>query len=551
MSRETEFRNAGSNVGATIRQSLRMLAGQDVPNYTLVFLDPTKQNARGESKNMVVPYVVFGRGSSCNIQYGDEYGTVSRQHCSIKVDETGCTLIHNPEATNPTLVDGKPIQGSYKLISGDEIQLAYEGPKIRFLTDRTQKTSTMGFTRRMSIAVAQSLRPYRRALAIVGLLLFLAIGYSVWSTYQLKALDKKHAELAKEMQLSDERIQAQEVELITLQNSGQANEQRIAAALNALNQERARRSETQSRMQEVEIKIKETGREVPQVKSSNQSDGNQAAGYEENKGGYRQESTGDEASGALDAKELELIEKSIYYISVDTMQIVDPDVNGAVYNSSLKWGGTGFLTSDGKFITARHVIEPWLFLKDDCDPLIILNDFISKNGKVDIVFKATSSGGEDSFTFTNTQTMTYHDGNCETKVYSCSSRKKFKNTITARICEDIADDWVYIPMGNIPSKLVFNRELSKNLDRGESLHILGFGLGLHVQKGYSTKFLDPLYSQAIVGQKGIVNGTLTATNISWAGGSSGGPVFVKRNGEFIVIGLISSSAHQDTCFLAY
>lgn len=261
---------------------------------------------------------------------------------------------------------------------------------------------------------------------------------------------------------------------------------------------------------------------------------------------------GSAQSGALSSKELEAVESNIYYVQVEKFTILKQKVKGLskkmrkkMNELQLKWNGTGFITSDGKFITARHVLEPWRYVEDKCDPLVALNNFIERGGKVDIVFKATASGGQDSFTFTNNrQLYTFDESKDERSSYKCSKRTTGCKKITAKLATTSSTDWVYIQMGNRPSNLVFNRELSKNLDRGEPVHLLSFGLGLHLQQGYTTANLDPTYSQGIVSQKDLANGLLSVSNSAFVPGSSGSPVFVRRGDEYIVIGLACNRIGQ-------
>lgn len=490
MARNTEFRNAGSKLGSTIRQSLELITGRNVSNYTLLFLDPTKHHKKGESKNIVVPYIVLGRNSSCHVQYGDEYPTVSRQHASIQSDDKGCTLIHNPQATNPTYVDGKLVNGYYNLETGDEIQLSQDGPRIRFIMDKTVKTSTMGFTRRMSMAIGQSLRPYKRALVIAGILLIGVIGYSVWSTLRVQALNNKQEQLEKQLKEADDRVEAYTDSLKNLGLKTKQNEAQIESTLDKL-------SEAQE----------------------------QRAGF------VRTISPGGASGGSINASQmLAALENNIYYIHVLEFRLgTDVNMFGEKINYQ-QWSGTGFLASDGRFYTARHVVQPWFYPQEACDDLTFINNIVANGVKVFIKYIAISSSG-DSFTFTGDQVITDPSSDVP-DTYNCEDED-----LNINVPNNWGTDYAYVNMGNKSSNITYNRELSTKLERGERLYIHGFPGGLHLQDNYT---LDPVYSEAVVAQNGIKKGVIHVTSMSFAGGNSGGPVFAYRNNKLIVIGIASS-----------
>lgn len=494
MTRSTEFRNAGSRFGSTIRQSLDMITGRNVSNYTLLFLDPTKQHKKGESKNIVVPYIVLGRNSSCHVQYGDDFPTVSRQHASIQSDDKGCTLIHNPQATNPTYVDGKQIAEYYNLETGDEIQLSQDGPRIRFLMDKNMKTSTIGFTRRMSMAIGQSLRPYKQALMVAGLLLLGVIGYSVWSTIKVSDMEAEQGKLTSDIEDTKATISSQFDSIQSLKQQTQKHE----------------------------VEIKQT---QSQIQSSLNARRNLSTML------INSESSGEKSSVAV-SKILHGLEENIYYIHVlnfelgNKLNVIDEE-NPIVR----RWSGTGFLSTDGRFYTARHVVEPWYYPDSSCGDLARINDLISGGTSVFVKYLAVSSSG-DSFEFTNKDII--DDSSRDIVVeYECEGDEIRANVPSAG---DWQTDYAYINIGNRSSNISYDRSLSRNLERGETLYILGYPLGLHLQDDYT---LSPVYSEAKVAQNGLKNGLLHVTSESFAGGNSGGPVFAIRHNKLVVVGIVS------------
>ena len=496
MPRNTEFRNAGSRFGSTIRQSLDLITGRNVNNYTLLFLDPTKQHKRGESKNIVVPYIVLGRNASCHVQYGDDYPTVSRQHASIQSDDKGCTLIHNPQATNPTYVDGRPIQGYHNLESGDEIQLSQDGPRIRFLIDKKSLTSTIGFTRRMSMAIGQSLRPYKRALRIAGVSFLIVLGYSIWSTIKVNKLSNNQIQLEEQLQKANDQVIAYVDSLASLGVKTGENEVEIAAI--------------RQKMTDAMTKRDGYAQQLKSVSNISQ----------------RHDSP---------SRLLNDLEKDIYYIHVLEFRVgSDLDMFGDKVDYH-GWSGTGFLASDGRFYTARHVVQPWYYPDDGCDILALINNYVANGGKVFVKYIAISPSG-DSFTFTGEQLYTDTSEDKPDGPYPCEDRE-----LNISVPERSGTDYAYVVMGNKRSNIEYDRNLSTKLERGETVYIHGFPGGLHLQDNYS---LDPVYSEAIVAQNGIKNGVIHVTSMSIAGGNSGGPVFAYRNNKLVVIGIATAVAND-------
>jgi pSer/pThr/pTyr-binding forkhead associated (FHA) protein len=547
MRQTTEFTKSGSQLGTTIRQSLKMMAGKDVPNYTLVFLDPTKQNKRGESKNIVIPYIVLGRESSCNIQYDESYSTVSRQHAAIQMDEQGCTLIHNPNATNPTLVDGRPISSNYKLKTGDEIQLANEGPRVRFLMENAKgqvKTSTMGFTRRMSMAMGQALRPYKRALAAVGLLLIMATAYSVWSSFRISDLNQE--QLALDERIEEDRLMLDDLEqarvdAIAEGEEGKERADQMSRQISSLRY-RLKENEAQYERQGSNSNAGTTKAQGASVSRSNRNTASASPNLSED---LRLKSPENEV---IVADDLSDIEDDVYYVlpvpgtfklytNSKKFRKKGIDVFNQILNQNL-WSGTGFMTDDGKFITARHVIEPWIYMQD-CGLFSQLNYLVLNGDRVDVTFRAYSKSGE-YIEFTNHDMRIDRTADVDVTI-DCGRKRNIK----VKSYSSSKTDWAYVSLENRASNLIFDRNLSASLQKGEQLYVLGYPHGLALQDLYSDgldkKFLgfDPVFSTATVAQDGLKNSLLYVSNNSFDKGNSGGPIIAKRNGKYRVVGIVS------------
>ena len=125
MSRETQQALGRNSMRQTMMQGLKALGGKDVPNYTLLFMNPTKNKMKGDFQTIVVPYAELGRSSKCVIQYGDDFPTVSRVHGAIQWNNGETYYKHL--GSNPSLVNGQEVPNFTKLSNGDEIQLCERG----------------------------------------------------------------------------------------------------------------------------------------------------------------------------------------------------------------------------------------------------------------------------------------------------------------------------------------------------------------------------------------------------------------------------------------
>lgn len=95
----------------------------------------------------------------------------------------------------------------------------------------------------------------------------------------------------------------------------------------------------------------------------------------------------------------------IYYIQLDKVERTNKKGKTEVINIINRWAGTGFLLSDGRFVTSRRIIERWYFqvngnlMDEDMRPL---NKAVCNLERVVAYFTAYSSTG-DALAFTSDQ----------------------------------------------------------------------------------------------------------------------------------------------------
>jgi hypothetical protein len=196
--------------------------------------------------------------------------------------------------------------------------------------------------------------------------------------------------------------------------------------------------------------------------------------------------------------------------------------------------GTGFLLNNGKFVTARHMVQPWLFPSDASDSTsIALNMLATKGADITFYFSAFSPGGK-RLNFTN-KDFTVDNSSDEKK-----SLKLDSTSVTITLPSASSADWAETQT-DTHGDLVAGNDLSKSLSAGTSITILGYPMGKGV---VNTDDIKPWTSQCEVARDGLENGLIDISGRSFTHGNSGGPVFVIKNGRYMVVGLVSS--HEDT-----
>lgn len=205
------------------------------------------------------------------------------------------------------------------------------------------------------------------------------------------------------------------------------------------------------------------------------------------------------------------------------------------------WTGTGFLLSDGRFVTARHVVEAWAFPSGGGqvdETMVALNLVANNGGKVVAKFEALSSNGT-KIQFTSDQCVINHRND------RVQLTEKGAKMVVARMSYDDTD-YAYFHSGHT-SGLGFNVSASTTLAMRTELVALGFPLGIGAN---SETDINPIYGSGIVAKSGLQNGVILTTDTNYEQGNSGGPVFITNsNGDLEVIGLVSAGAGRTMGFI--
>lgn len=465
---DTIKKDAKRSFSNTVSAGLKSLGGGGKTFYVLEFKNNSQMHKAKTTKEIIIDYIELGRSPKCQIRFGEDCRTVSGVHCAI-MREGDHYFVKHLSKSNPTLINGKPVADKYYINSGDELTLSYGGPIIGFIVPQNNLTSSIPLTRRLSLFREQAMRPYKRAIALLSIIMLLTIaGSSYFLINQSKVVKEQGIRLSE--------------------------------------------NEKQRKIDSTEIEIlKEKG-----LLSDEQ--------YKKLTNDLRKRPIGGGGPGPDPSLAIKSLYKSIYYISVDKITV---DVNGETKTVDYSWSGTGFLLNDGRFVTARHVIEGWYYSYDDLP--FMLNEAVTNGNKVIAYFSAWSSTGDqikfssDQFTFDKSADIkeNYHDS---------ATNKDHLFTIIRPI-----DDWAFGRYSKT-GILKIDSKLSTNLPVSTQLFTLGFPLGIGAE---DRKEIEPIYSPFVVSSSGMSNGSISISSKSFDHGNSGGPVFTFVNNEYRVIGIVS------------
>lgn len=175
---------------------------------------------------------------------------------------------------------------------------------------------------------------------------------------------------------------------------------------------------------------------------------------------------------------------------------------------------TGFITNNGYFITARHVVEPWAYwANEDNSIFTLVNVLLQMGASIDAIIVAEGISG-DHFVIhytdfyvsrTNDRLINYDDNFSLYLAYG--------------------NDYAYSKI-NLKSKIMPNGQLSNNLSVNTPLEVLCFPSCAH-------KFQ---YTTTI----NYNNALLSVTGDNYEVCTGGSPVFCKDNDLYYLVGLVSS-----------
>lgn len=475
--------------------------------YILEHKVSSKYHKAGESQEIIVDNIEIGRDPHCQVRFDESFTTVSRHHAGIVKDGDMWKLVQI-STTNSTFLNGHPIKTEWYLQNGDEIQLSVNGPKLGFITPTGKKSTvgSIGLTRRLSLFRQQALRPYKTAITVLSCVLVLvAGGLGTWN-WQLKEKQMAQGkELAKQIKANE---------------SNKAKADSLADEL--LN--------SNKKMKDYEEKIAALSLETQKAKEQARSAIAEAAAA-------RVAAAKAIDTGGANNTDLESQCYPYTYAIYQIKQVVKQPNGETDVDEEAMLVGTGFLLSDGRFVTARHVTETYYYFHSNWGDerinasLMYQNAVVNNGGDITTTFAAVSSSG-DQITFTNKQ--------CHVdRSQDVSGTSQLENgmNIVLKAAKVSTTDWATVRLSK--TGMPFDSNLSTNLNGGTMLKVLGFPYG---RGGEDPNDINPISSSAEVGRKGLdVDGTILASNIDIQSGNSGGPVVVLQDGKYIVVGVLSGS----------
>jgi secreted trypsin-like serine protease len=206
------------------------------------------------------------------------------------------------------------------------------------------------------------------------------------------------------------------------------------------------------------------------------------------------------------------------------------DKKGDLYG----WTGTGYLISDGRFITAKHCVEGWKFMtnEDIAEAISSLDEVSSllyfaglanaKGVNLRTIIFAKSPSKE--FEFSSDQFVMNH---------SDEKSIKFTDEYTRKVASLVSGaDWAYVKTGQA-GKIPADASLSANLPAGARLEVLGYPMGDQTSEG------SCLYGSCQTSERGLRNGLIMISARNFEQGNSGGPVFYLDKDGYKAVGIVS------------
>lgn len=564
--------SVGAGVGALFNASGRTY-------YILEHKTTSKYHNAGESQKIIIDQIELGRDSSCQVRYDESFETVSRKHAAIVRDGDNWQLV-NLSTSNPTLVNGQPIQGSYYLQSGDEIQLSVGGPRLGFIVPQGKQalTSSIRLTERMNLFRQQALRPYRRAIWILtALLVLVVLGFGAWN-YKL-TLDNQ--ELRKEMLTYQVKLDSLAVVRQTLLNEQddlnrqmkgatgtqrQQLNQRMAAIQVQLSSVAEQAREYQAELDKTAQKAADGGMDKDEVEtyapSATVNYSNQSSSESSKAEAGAPTTTSGEAAVAQGAIETNYsrhgdASETIrdYYQHIYTLKLrrITIEYQGRSFDPGISLSdvicGTAFVLSNGTLVTARQNIEPWIFYRElGGDWRRKMAEYASLGCNVILEYEAYSTAGTaKKLSFNNQDFLIDRSGDVTTEVIEIGKDVRVvlkENGIDLSSREYRSRTFnFFTPTSSCYALLKgkggvgipYDAGASLTSDGGTEVQVAGFEGNPNIQD------LDSYisYFKSSTSRTDTQNGTIVLQNANSNVGYLGSPAFIKEaDGTYRVIGLM-------------
>lgn len=453
-----------------------LIGGSGRRYYILEHRDASKYHKAGESQKIIIDQIELGRGHDCQVRFDETFETVSRRHAAIIREGDRWKLVQL-STTNTTFLNGRAIDTEWYLQNGDEIQLSVGGPRLGFIVpEGTQSlVKSIKMTERLQLFRKQALKPYKQAiLTMFAVLVILSVGATYVIHHQGEVIEKQGVKI-----------------------QGLLAKTELQDSLFAQAQKKWVEDSTQ-------IAI-EMGKKPKVIYV-------------------------DPEKNLVEA--VNSVKASVYAVTT-TVYLANDSETQKVSQSI----GTGFVLEDGRFITARHCVEPWLFDYGQGQLAYALAN--SSNGALRIyaVIQAVNNKG-DRIKFSNTDFTTDSSGDLEIDVpYELNGQNvTLKGKLGFSNEASMGNDWAYTSTSR-KGTIKNGQSISTSLSAGTTVHLLGFPKGLGIGDGQS--IVDPIYNKLSVTRNGLNESRCIMINQGVDHGNSGGPVFIQDGKKLLVIGIVS------------
>lgn len=551
--------------------------------YILEHKATSKYHQAGEAQKIIVDQIELGRDASCQVRFDESFETVSRRHAAIQREGDGWKLIHLSQS-NPTLVNGRPISGTYFLQSGDEIQLSANGPRLGFIVPQGKQglTSSIGMTERLNLFRKQALRPYKTALTIMGIaLVVVVLGLGYWGYVQAGQIEEQAGQIEEQ----SEQIAQQQAQLagyaVTADSLAGANarlaaqQQQLEAQLASGEGDKAalqdELSSVRSQLAYNNSVIYSTNKKMADLKAelaqNNAAAASASTAYETTSAGTTTSTTSTattttttaSASSSNAATDLRAYYPHIYTLKIDRIEV---EKGGIRFDPGIPLSdivcGTGFMLENGTFVTDRQNVHPWLYSdaqwKDDWRKLMA--ECVGAGCKVIIHYRAYSTKGTGQvLTFTNADFIT--DTSSDITTYEIEVRKSLRTIfkqngidveytrrtyVKAATFAPKVTQWACIRgLGTRGDGIPYDASAASNLGGGSEVQMVGYSGATSIHSLVPAHFND----RTNIDSDG--SGAIVLQNSVNEKGYYGSPAFIQESdGTYKVVGvMVGSVAGKD------
>lgn len=513
MSQPTTYkRSFAGSIGSGMKS---IMGGGDRRYYVLEHKVSTKYHKAGESQKIIVDEIELGRDPKCQVRFDESFGTVSRRHAAVMKDGDNWKLVQLSK-TNSTYLNGRRIEKEWYLQSGDEIQLSTNGPKLGFIIPQGDKglVKSIGMTARLNLFRQQALRPYKQAIAALACVFVLCMcggGYVVWGQQQ---------------QIRDNRAENERIKENFRNEMAEADNRRRSDSIANVAESRRQQEEFANQIRRERLRTDAAIAEA----------------------GRRASASGSSTEGFSAMLEQQGIYKDVFFLMTEKVVYIQDGTENVISNDDKQygWSGTGFLLNDGRFVTARHCIEGWLYQNYEGNKMseaVARAAATNPNIKIKAYFVAVSSKSNIKFRFASTDFKINHtldktvqigvddNGNPINWCFPFPAKSDWPQTMWAT-------DWAYTTntqghKGGIEA----DRELCKNLLPMQKLVVLGFPQGLGVADG--NEMVDPISNELTTSRNGLASNGCILHSRGTDHGNSGGPIFAVKDNKLVVVGIVS------------